>query len=646
MRLDLFLPILRKPVPGKEPSKPGLFSRVVRAVLPKFFFDDTQKIRPGLFRRFLKKVGPVTLSSPFRRATQALCFTAFMAFFFYVCWPYTAQPDPAAVIKLDDNTDWHAHYALDLERKEKVQAEFFLVIDPLVAFSTSIASKTWEWSLPWAFGILGVCILFPRGFCGYLCPLGTLIDCFDWAIGKRVKIFKVKGEGWWVHLKYYILTGIIVSAFFGVLLSGFFAAIPVITRGMLYIVEPFQMGFIKGWHQVPALNAGQMLSIGLFLAVLCLGLLRKRFWCRYVCPSGAVFSVFNVFRATERKVESSCINCNKCVEICPFDAIKADFTTRVADCTLCQSCGGVCPTHSIKFVERWNLTDLKEENDPPVHETPIARRGFLAATAGSLLVVLGMRKAFGAGLEESGAVMPIRPPGSVPEEEFLQMCIRCGECFKACPNHVLQPEGFKQGLEGLWTPEAALNWSGCEPSCNNCGQVCPTGAIRALPLAEKKTARMGLAILNLETCLPHAGKEACQLCVDECKAAGYDAIEFMRVHPEMDQDGNLIEESGFSAPVVVHDRCVGCGLCQTRCNHINVEEKKLMMEAAIIIHAGKGERGDGSNYEDRMMGGSYIALRKKEADKREADRKKFLKQQGVDENDSYVPDFLKEEKTK
>src|SRR6185503_21262637 len=165
-----------------------------------------------------------------------------------------------------------------------------------------------------------------------------------------------------------------------------------------------------------------------------LGLLRKRFWCRYVCPSGAVFSVFNFFRASERKVESTCIHCNKCVEICPFDAIKADFTTRTADCTLCQSCGGVCPTHSIKFVERWNLTDLKQENDPPVSETPVSRRGFLAGTLGAVGVVAGMKHAFGANLDDPTQVALVRPPGSVPEKEFLQMCIRCDECLKACPN--------------------------------------------------------------------------------------------------------------------------------------------------------------------------------------------------------------------
>ena len=55
-------------------------------------------------------------------------------------------------------------------------------------------------------------------------------------------------------------------------------------------------------------------------------------------------------------------------------------------------------------------------------------------------------------------------------------------------------------------------------------------------MAEKRVARMGLASVET-TCLPLAGSEACQLCVDECNAAGYHAIEFMRVHPKLDGSG-------------------------------------------------------------------------------------------------------------
>lgn len=712
MRLNWFLPFLRKKKKNESLLPQAALLRAAQSMLPKSWFADRVTGKPGAVRKLLKRLGPSVLSSPVRRLVQAVCFLLFLVLFFYVCWPYSAKPAEVGrtstgwqfveidqqsgelrfsiitkpdwlvdqqvvyIANGDSNANyigafrvaettasdalvspvaelspevfdqlllsqavwsfsesqpdrWPSHYADDLARKEMVAAELFLAIDPLVSLSTAIASRSWVWSLTSAAIILLVCVVIPRGFCGYLCPLGTMIDIFDWLIGRRVIRFRVPADGWWVHIKYYLLAGTLVAAVFGVLVSGFVAAIPVITRGMLLIGEPLQSGMSRGWHLIPMMHAGHFFSIALFAGVLFLGFFQPRFWCKYVCPSGAVFSLGNLFRVSERKVESTCINCNKCVEICPFDAIKPDFTTRTTDCTLCQTCGGVCPTQAIKFVDRWDFVELKVLNDPPTGETAIGRRGFLSLAAGSAAAITGgataaiATRTFGAKLEDPTAFRPVRPPGSVPEQQFLEMCIRCGECFKACPNNVLQLEGFEQGLEGLWTPMVKADWAGCESSCNACGQVCPTGAIRALPLEEKKVARMGLAIVNEATCLPLANREACQLCVDECNAAGYEAIEFINVHTELDDNGVPIDGSSFVAPVVLADKCVGCGLCQTRCYAINVKEKHLLDASAIIIKAGPGR-------EDRMMTGSYLRLRDEE---RESSAAAFRESSG----DFFVP---------
>jgi len=101
--------------------------------------------------------------------------------------------------------------------------------------------------------------------------------------------------------------------------------------------------------------------------------------------------------------------------------------------------------------------------------------------------------------------------------------------------------------------------------------------------------KLALAEVNTATCLPHAGREACQLCVDDCAAAGYHAIEFVQVYTEIDANGNPVEGSGYVAPVVLADKCVGCGLCQARCYAINTVEKHLLTEPAIVIFAGPGK---------------------------------------------------------
>lgn len=605
MRLDIFLAFVRLPKAGRKPPRRSRLYRFAQAILPRRLFSDfsSEKNR-GLLRRILRRLGPSWEASPLRRIIQTASFILFLILFFYVCWPYSAVPDPAA-------QGWPAHYANDLLAKQRIDAESFLALDPLLSFSTAIAAQTWVWSLSWAAVILAIGIFFPRGFCSYLCPLGTLIDLFDWSIGKRVERFKVKHDGWWVNLKYYLLLATLITAFFGIMLAGTVAAIPIITRGFLFIFGPLQQGIMQGWYQVPPMNSGHLVSIILFALVLALGLLRPRFWCRYVCPTGAVFSLSNlVFRASERKVETACIDCDLCVKVCPFDAIKADYSTRTMDCTLCQTCAGACPTNAIKFVGRWDNHRLKPVNTAIHQEISTSRRGFLISVLGGVSTALATRWGFGAQLDKADPkALPVRPPMSVPEDKFLQLCISCGECYKVCPNNVLQPMGFDQGIEGLWTPKVVADWAGCDPSCNNCGQACPTGAIRALPLAEKKVARMGLAEADHSICLPWAAEEACQLCVDECNAAGYNAIEFERVHVKLDTDGLPIEGSGFAAPKVIDDRCVGCGLCQTACYRINVSTKKLLNKSAIVITAGPGR-------EDRIMDGLYTDLRSQEANAR------------------------------
>ena len=354
-------------------------------------------------------------------------------------------------------------------------------------------------------------MLIPRGFCGYLCPLGTLIDLFDWAIGKRVTRFRVADDGWWVHIKYYLLLGVLVA------LDVRRAASPASSRrsrsspaACCSSFEPLQTGLARGWHNVPPMNAGHFVSIVLFFAVLGLGFFKPRFWCKYVCPSGAVFSLGNLFRVSERKVEDTCINCNKCVEICPFDAIKPDFTTRTTDCTLCQTCGGVCPTHAIKFVERWNRVELKIA-ERPADQRDAARPPRLPVAGGGLGGRRRRRRR-----RWRLATKAVRREPRRPERRSAR-CARRAACrsrsscscasaaasaSRPAPTTCCSRWAFSRGSKGCGRRTVDADWAGCESSCNACGQVCPTGAIRALPLAEKKVARMGLAIVNQQTCLP------------------------------------------------------------------------------------------------------------------------------------------------
>ena len=102
-----------------------------------------------------------------------------------------------------------------------------------------------------------------------------------------------------------------------------------------------------------------------------------------------------------------------------------------------------------------------------------------------------------------------------------------------------------------------------------------------------------------------------------------------RVGTLADDAGQPLEGTGFLAPVVLADKCVGCGLCQTACFGTHVSGTKLLAASAIVVVAGEGK-------EDRFLSGSYVALRKQEAATRQQQALEKSKTGG-----DYLQDFLK-----
>jgi ferredoxin len=517
--------------------------------------------------RARQKTGISWQTAPVRRCIQALCLLLYFDLFLRVCWPYGER-----------------FSGLVLPDKEYAPVEAFLWIDPLVGLSTAIAARWWNVALIGMAAILLTGVVFPRGFCGYLCPLGTLIDLFDFVVGKRVCRPRVQRQGCWVNLRFYLLGAVLAAAVGGVLISGLVAAIPVLTRGLLFSVGNAQLGLLKNWGMVPPPTPAVWISLALFAAVFLLGLLGPRFWCRYVCPSGALLSVSALVRRFKRQVDDRCISCGECLEVCPFDAIQPDFGTRTLHCTFCQTCGGVCPAEAIHFVPLASCSSAAR-SDVGLGK-PLSRRAMLGSVAGGAATAMMTR------FVSTPSTRPVRPPGSVIEDRFLDLCIRCEQCIKVCPGPVLQAAGLAHGLESLWTPVAVFPHAGCHQDCHFCTQVCPTGAIRPIALPDKRRFVMGLAVVNAAICLPHRGERDCQLCFDECNAAGYRAIEMRPVKlaagevPEGMFSPEETEQMGqILAPFVKAEACVGCGLCEYRCHSALVGQQKLLTQRAVVVRA-------------------------------------------------------------
>jgi MauM/NapG family ferredoxin protein len=170
----------------------------------------------------------------------------------------------------------------------------------------------------------------------------------------------------------------------------------------------------------------------------------------------------------------------------------------------------------------------------------------------------------------------LRPPGSIPEPDFLDACIHCGRCMKACPTNGLQPAILESGVDGLWTPRLVPRIGGCEKNCNLCGQVCPTAAIRNLPLEEKTYARIGTAVVDRTRCIAWEQNRVCLICDEACP---YNAI---------DSRNETILGETLGRPFVNEVACVGCGICESRC--------PVAGEAAIRVNSLSEERKRHGSY--------------------------------------------------
>jgi len=132
--------------------------------------------------------------------------------------------------------------------------------------------------------------------------------------------------------------------------------------------------------------------------------------------------------------------------------------------------------------------------------------------------------------------------------------------MKVCPTGGLQPCGLEMGLESLWTPRLVPQIGYCDYGCNRCGFVCPTEAIRPLPLIEKQQTRLGLATFDTSRCIPYAYGRDCMVCEEHCPIPDK-AIYFLEVEIT-DRQG---QKRLIKRPYVDATKCIGCGVCESVC---------------------------------------------------------------------------------
>ena len=396
---------------------------------------------------------------------------------------------------------------------------WLLDLDPLTSLATVLATGTLYATLTWSLVAIALTLFLGRFFCGFVCPLGTINQATGWLARRRLHLagrVEANRHRRPQNLKYYLLAFLLALAFAGSVQTGIIDPLPLLHRSLNLALSPLADpgGALSDG---PRSYASVWLIGVLFLGVVGLNLVLPRFFCRFVCPLGALFGLLSCFSPWRiGKITGKCGECRICEEYCE-GACRPAGRFIAGECVLCMNCLNRCPTGRITFAGKPSVAG--EAGLPN-----LSRRGFIVAGSGLLLASLWEVGGVGGANRDASL---IRPPGALDEERFLARCIRCGQCMRICPGNIIQPALLEAGLQGLWTP--AINYrmgrSGCQPNCIACGQVCPTAAIRPLSLDEKHglgefaaqgPIRLGTAFVDRGRCLPWAMDRPCLVCQELC----------------------------------------------------------------------------------------------------------------------------------
>jgi len=483
--------------------------------------------------------------------------------------------------------DIYLDYSIALDAKQDIELDspvkYFFQLDPLIWITSLISGHQWIKGFGWALGIVALTFFFGRIFCSFICPLGTIHHMASYIRPalKKQRMVSANQKHFSQRFKYFLLILFLMSALLGLNLTGLLDPISFFFRSLALAVFPGVGTGIKelldlaAQSNIKILNyisyTGEVLIspvfgygykafksawfIGiLFLSILFLNRIRPRFWCRTLCPLGALLGIFARFSILRlEKDPEKCTNCNLCHLSCQGAASPMPGQEwEATECMLCFNCFNSCPENAIAFKLAW---------PPRVNKKPdMGRRavlgGLLAGLSFPLLGRLDGR------LHHVSDARLIRPPGSLPEKDFLKLCQRCGLCMKVCPTNAINPTLTEAGMAGFWTPNLIMTQGYCEYTCTLCSGVCPTGAIRKLSGKEKieSPIRIGSAYIDRGRCLPWSGNGPCIVCEEHCPTSPK-AIRFIQ--------GTSLSPTGkkmnVKLPYVDLKSCVGCGICEFKC---------------------------------------------------------------------------------
>ena len=416
-------------------------------------------------------------------------------------------------------------------------------------------------------------LVLGRVYCSVICPLGVFQDIISWINSRRKKKkfrFSYSPAKSW--LRYGVLAVFLIALIAGIgslvallapyssygrIANNLFAPIYQWGNNLLaYFAERADSyAFYETTVWIKSLPTF-IIALLTFIIIAVLAWRNGRTYCNTICPIGTVLGFLSRFALFRPAIDSSkCKDCSLCARQCKAACI--DFKNHQIDysrCVACMDCLDACKHDALHFESR-----LKKAAPAVQEQGGESRRAFLAvgATLATTAALKAQEKTVDGGLamiEEKKIpkrATPIAPPGALNLRNFAQHCTACQLCVSVCPNEVLRPS---TSLLKMMQPEMSYERGYCRPECVKCSEVCPTGAIKPITVADKSAIQIGHAVWIKENCIPLRDGQSCNNCERHCPTK---AIQMVPSDPS--------NPDSLKIPVVNEEKCIGCGACENLC---------------------------------------------------------------------------------
>lgn len=427
-------------------------------------------------------------------------------------------------------------------------------------------------------GLVALTLLFGRVYCSVICPLGVFQDIFA-KFGKWSKKNRYSYSPALNVWRYTLFALMIVAIIFGIgsvvgalapyssygrIVHSLFA--PVwqwgnnILAGYAERMESYTFYTTEIWMRSLAVFLTALVTV-VTLAILAWR--NGRTYCNSICPVGTFLGFLSRFSLYRPTIElAKCNSCGLCAKNCKASCIDSrNHKIDYSRCVSCMDCIGKCHKKAIRYTYK----RISAESLQPAVETisdevkDNSRRNFLGLMAflgGSALMEAAEKTVDGGLAVIEDKKIPSRnkhisPPGSKSHVNIASRCTGCQLCVSVCPNQVLRPSG---NLENFMHPVASYERGYCRPECTKCSEVCPTGAIQKIDVAEKSSIQIGRAQWVKDNCIPLTDGVSCGNCERHCPVGAIRMIASVAG-----------DDESLKIPAVDAEKCIGCGACENLC---------------------------------------------------------------------------------